>query len=221
MTEIGWFLVSPHSSGHASKVPFARGKRAWRLLPGDNMLISDAQDDLRRAYVGGGPGVVISGVIWLVATLIQPGRGVSTAFAALFFGGMLIFPGTKLICRTVFHRENESSNNPLGMAVLEGTFAMIGGLFAAWLFFSLRPALVFPFAAIAVGTHYFVFKTVYGDRSFWLLAAVVTAIGLGDIFVMPMHGSTALLVSATELAFGLVLTIREKGSTRTVVGTNI
>ena len=66
---------------------FARGKRAWRLLPGDNMLISDAQNDLRRAYVGGGPGVVISGVIWLVATLIQPGRGISTAFAALFLRG--------------------------------------------------------------------------------------------------------------------------------------
>jgi hypothetical protein len=124
------------------------------------MVISDAQLDLRRAYVGGGPGVMVSGLIWLAATYIQHAQGIGTGFAALFFGGMLIFPGTKLVCRTMFHRENESSSNPFGMTVLESTIAMIGGLFAAWLFLSSQPALVFPLAAIAVGTHYFVFKTV-------------------------------------------------------------
>lgn len=183
------------------------------------MIVSDAQHDLRRAYVGGGPGVMISGFVWLVATLVHLGQGVSTGFAALFLGGMLIFPCTKLVCRVIFRRENEAAGNPLGMAVLEGTIAMIGGLFAAWLFIPLKPELVFPLAAIAVGTHYFVFKTVYGDRSFWLLAAVITAIGCADIFMLPMRGSTPLLVSVTELAFGLALTIRAKRSNRTIIGT--
>ncbi|MDO9487332.1 MAG: hypothetical protein Q7J32_03085, partial [Sphingomonadaceae bacterium] len=96
----------------------------------------------------------------------------------------------------------------------EGTIAMIGGLFAAWLFIGPKPELVFPLAAIAVGTHYFVFKTVYGDRSFWLLAAIVTAIGVADIFVAPLRGSTALLVAVTELAFGLVLTLRSIAANR-------
>ena len=179
------------------------------------MMISDAQQDLRRAYVGGGPGVMISGLIWLVAALTQHGQGTGAGFAALFFGGMLIFPASKLVCRFVFRRGNESSENPFGMTVLESTIAMIGGLFAAWLFLELRPGVVFPLAAIAVGTHYFVFKTVYGDRSFWLLAAVITAIGFGDIFAAQMRGSTALLVSVAELAFGLTLTIRAIGSNST------
>ena len=170
------------------------------------MLILDAQEDLRRAYVGGGPGVVISGIIWLAATWIQHTNGVGAGFAALFFGGMLIFPVSKLVCRTVFSRANESSSNPFGKTVLEGTVAMIGGLFAAWLFLPLKPLLVFPLAAVAVGTHYFIFKTVYGNRWFWMLAVIVTGIGLGDIFAAQMHGLTPLLVSVTEIIFGLVLT---------------
>lgn len=183
------------------------------------MVISDAQQDLRRAYVGGGPGVMISGLVWMVAAFIQDIRGVGPAFAALFFGGMLIFPITKLICRTIFRRDNESRSNPLGMTVLESTFAMIGGLFAAWLFLSSEPALVLPLAAIAVGTHYFVFKTAYGDRLFWLLAAAVTAIGVGDIYVSQMRGSTTLLVALTELVFGLALTIRAVGANKDVAAT--
>ncbi len=181
------------------------------------MIISDAQKDLRRAYVGGGPGVLISGLIWVVATLVQHNQGVAAGFAALFFGGMAIFPCAKLVCRTVFHRENESSSNPFGITVLESTIAMIGGLFAAWLFLSSKPMLVFPLAAIAVGTHYFVFKTVYGDRLFWLLAGIIVAIGLGDIFASQMRGSTALLVAVTELAFGLVLTRRATGLNETAI----
>lgn len=151
---------------------------------------------------------MISGLVWLAAMYIQHSQGIRAGFVVLFFGGMLIFPLTKLVCRAIFRRESESRNNPFGLTVLESTIAMIGGLFAAWLFLADKPMLVFPLAAIAVGTHYFVFKTVYGDKLFWLLAAVITAIGFGDIFVAQMRGSTALLVALTEVVFGLVLTVR-------------
>lgn len=182
------------------------------------MLISEAQQDLRRAYVGGGPGVTISGLVWLAATWTLHTEGVGPGFVVLFLGGMLIFPLTKLVCRFAFRRPNESSDNPFGMTVLECTIAMIGGLFAAWLFLESKPAWVFPLAAIAVGTHYFVFKTAYGDRSFWLLAALVTAIGVGDIFLPPLRGSTALLVALVELGFGLALTLRAVGAQRRAAG---
>lgn len=172
------------------------------------MLISTAQQDLGRAYVGGGPGAIVSGFVWLAAASVQHWHGVGPGFTALFFGGMLIYPGATLLCRTVFRRERESPGNPFGVTVLESTIAMIGGFFAAWLFLPLKPELVFPLAAIAVGTHYFVFKTVYGDRSYWLLASVVAAVGFGDIFILPVRGLTAVLVSVAELAFGLAITVR-------------
>lgn len=172
------------------------------------MLVADAQRDLRRAYVGGGPGVLVSAAVWFVAASVQQSQGIAAGFAALFIGGMAIFPVSKLLCRFIFRRENESSTNPLGMVALESTVAMIGGLFAAWLFLSSKPTLVFPLAAIAVGTHYGVFKTIYGDRTFWVLTAIITAIGLADIFIAPMHGVTAWSVAVVELVFGLFVIAR-------------
>jgi hypothetical protein len=86
---------------------------------------------------------------------------------------------------------------------------MIGGLFAAWLFLPLRPDYVFPLAAIAVGTHYAVFKTVYGDALFWLLGALITALGLLAIFrVVPIPGGLILAVGVIELIISVLLTMR-------------
>jgi hypothetical protein len=170
------------------------------------MEISAAQQDLSRAYVGGGPGVMVSGCVWLAAALIEHAQGVGAAFAALFLGGMAIFPVSKLVCRFGFGRANETPGNPFGLTVLEGTIAMIAGLFAAWLFLPIRPALVFPLAALAVGTHYFAFATCYGDRRFWILAAIVAIIGFADIYAAALHGLSAPLVAMVELGFGLLLT---------------
>lgn len=172
---------------------------------GGRMEISQAQQDLSRAYVGGGPGVLISGLVWLVAALVERSAGIGPGFATLLIGGMAIFPVSKLVCRFGFGCANEVAGNPFGMTVLECTSAMIAGLFAAWLFLPTRPALVFPLAALAVGTHYFVFATSYGDRRFWALGGLITAIGLADILAPPLRGLTAPLVAAVELGFGLLL----------------
>src|SRR5687767_12752750 len=137
------------------------------------MTVRDAQRDLRRAFVGGGPGVFVSGLVWFAAAMIERGQGIGTAFAVMFFGGMLIFPVGTVACRLLFRWEKEGPGNPLGAIALESTIAMIGGLLAAWLFLPLRPELVFPIAAIAVGTHYAVFRTVYGDALFWVLGGLI------------------------------------------------
>lgn len=173
------------------------------------MTVEDAQADLRRAYVGGGPGVFISGLIWCATAAIERGRGTGPAFLIFFLGGMLIFPLATLTCRLLFRRTKEVAGNPFGGTALESTVAMIGGLFAAWLFLPLRPDYVFPLAAIAVGTHYAVFRTVYGDRLFWLLAAPVTAVGfLGIYRAAFVPGGPILAVGLIELLFGVLLTSR-------------
>jgi hypothetical protein len=179
------------------------------------MTVRDAQIDIGRAYVGGGPGVLVSGLVWLAAALVERSQGVATAFAVLFFGGWLIFPLSTLISRFLFRRKRESSDNPLGIVALESTVAMIGGLFAAWLFLPFQQAYVFPLAAIAVGTHYAVFKTIYGDRLFWLLGALVTAVGVLGIYrVFPLPGGVLVAVGAIELLFAAVLTGRATQSER-------
>jgi hypothetical protein len=172
------------------------------------MNISDAQRDIRRAYVGGGPGVIVSSMVWLTTALAQQRTDTAHAFIVLFIGGMFIFPLSMLVCRVLFGRRKEAKDNPLGMTALESTIAMIGGLLGSWLFLRHDPALVFPFAAIVVGTHYFAFKTVYGDRLFWLLGAIITAIGLWQIFGTQVPGGVILWVAAVEFVFGVILTAR-------------
>lgn len=173
------------------------------------MTVNDAQQDFRRAYVGGGPGVFVSGTVWTVAALVESSRGTATAFAVLFVGGMLIFPLSTALCRFLFGREKESADNGLGRVALESTFAMLGGLFAAWLFLRFEPDYVFPLAAIAVGTHYAAFRTLYGDGLFWLLGALITGVGLLAIYpILPLPGGPIFLVGAIELLFAAILTTR-------------
>lgn len=173
------------------------------------MNVREAQLDLQRAYVGGGPGVIVSALVWLTAGVVAQAEGVRTAFAVLFIGGMLIFPLTTIAVRLFFRRERQASQNPFGATVLECTIAMIGGLIAAWLFLPFQPDYVFPLAAIAVGTHYAVFKTAYGDALFWVLGGLVTAVGFFAIFGgVPIPGGPIFAVGSIELLFGLLLTVR-------------
>lgn len=173
------------------------------------MTVDEAQRDNRHSYVGGGPGAIVSGLVWLVAAMFL-GRGLSAAFAALFIGGTLIFPLSILLCRRLFRRSAAMPNNPLGRAALESTIAMIGGLLAAWLFVGRAPELVLPLAAVAVGTHYFVFRTVYGDTLFWLLGALITGLGIAGVygFVQP-YAALMVAVGVVELALGALLTWRD------------
>ena len=97
----------------------------------------------------------------------------------------------------------------MGPIALESTIAMIGCLLAAWLILPFQPELVFPIAAVAVGTHYFVFKTAYGDRTYWALAALVTSVGLLELFEFATPpGGLTLAVGIIEVAFGIRLTVR-------------
>ena len=172
------------------------------------MTVDEAQADLRRSYTDGGPGTVISGLVWLATSWMLARSGVQTGFAVLFFGGMLIFPLALLVNRALLKRSKEAADNPFGMLVLEVTIAMIAMLFAAWLILPHDPALVFPLSAIAVGVHYFAFKTAYGMRAYWLLGAAITLVGLVAIYrFAPLPGGVALWVGMIEVIFGLVLTV--------------
>ncbi|MCG8468820.1 MAG: hypothetical protein MJB57_11540 [Gemmatimonadetes bacterium] len=174
------------------------------------MEVAAAQAELRASYLNGGPGAVVSGFVWLAAAVVATSSGVPAGFAVLFFGGMGIFPLGTLIVRTLFRRGPPSRDNPGGRTVIETVFPMMGGFLAAWILMPHRPELVFPLAAIAVGAHYFGFRTAYGDAVHWVLAIVICGVGLGTVFVGVPDGSTVpFVIAAVEVAFGLWLTLKE------------
>jgi hypothetical protein len=143
--------------------------------------------------------------------MVAQSHGIGRAFAVLFFGGMLIYPVSTVLCRTLFGRRKEAAGNPLAGAALESTFPMIGGLIAAWLFLPLRPDYVFAVAAIAAGTRYALFRTLYNDRLFWLLAGAMSGVGLLVIVIgTRLPFSPAILVGAIELTFAAILLARHR-----------
>lgn len=173
------------------------------------MQITEAQADLRRAYLDAGPGTIISGLVWAAAAVMEARSGVRTGFITLFFGGMLIFPLSLAVNRLVLRRAPESADNPFGRVVLESTIAMLAAFLPAWLFLNSAPALVMPLAALAVGAHYFAFRTAYGLGIFWALGGLMMAMSVAAIYrVWPWPDIFVTSIAAVEILFGLFLTAR-------------
>lgn len=177
------------------------------------MTVEATQAEVRHSFAGGGPGAIVSGLVWAAAAVAHTRTDTATAFAVLFFGGMLIFPLSVLICQGIMKLPKMSPDNGLRHLALESTIAMIGLLFAAWLILPFQPDLVFPISAIAVGTHYFAFKTLYGDRTYWVMAALITLAGFAGIYAfVPLPGGVLVTVAAIEIVIGAILTVRETRS---------
>ncbi len=171
------------------------------------MDIAAAQREMRAAYRDGAPGIVVSGLVWLIAGAVWLRFGVATGFAALFVGGMVIFPASVALSRTVFRAPPASAANPLQRLGLETTFLLFAGILIAWLLLRVAPELTFPVMAITIGARYAVFRSVYGDARYWAFGGVVVALGaVAALGRLPIN--VALAVGAVELAFAAILFAR-------------
>ncbi len=168
------------------------------------MEIEVAQAEIRRSYLRGGPGAIVSGFVWLASGVTAVVSNVRVGFAVLFFGGMLIFPIATFIVRTLLRRKPVSRNNPGGLTVIETTIPMIAGFLTAWLLLPYRPDFAFPVSAIAVGAHYFGFRTAYGDWTNWVLAGAMCSVGVSAIFSgLPSANAVPFVIAAVEICFGV------------------
>ncbi|PZN92223.1 MAG: hypothetical protein DCF31_17095 [Alphaproteobacteria bacterium] len=177
------------------------------------MEIEAAQRDLGRAYVGGAPGVLASGVVWLVAGLVLASRGVNSAFLALFFGGMLIQPAAMAISRLGFRAGPVTRGNPLERLALETTVLLFAGILIAWVLLRLAPPAAIPAFAVVMGGRYFAFATLYGDRRYWALGGVIMLVGAACL-LRPLMLNVALGVGVVELVFAVVLWLRRMPARR-------
>lgn len=170
------------------------------------MEIAKAQADMRAAYVGGSPGVLVSGLVWLVAGWLWDRSGVESGFTALFVGGILIFPASLLVSRLVFRAPKVATANPLERLALESTFTLFAGSLLAYCFLRVAPELAFPAMAVAIGVRYFVFRTVYGSAIFWVLGGALATLGAAVALTgMALPVNLALIVGALEVAFSALI----------------
>jgi hypothetical protein len=163
------------------------------------MHLREAQRDMRRAYVNGGVGIFVSGLVGVIAGAVTLYVDLFSGMATLFFGGMLIHPLSLLLARRVYHRAKGRAPNPLEMLALQSTAFLIIGLAIAYLVSATYGDWFFAIALLAVGARYLVFQTVYGMRLYLILGVVLIVIAAAALWFGMAPASVAFAGGATEL----------------------
>jgi len=158
-----------------------------------DMLVSQAQADMRDAYCSGAAGMLASAVAWGAAAVTAVMLSPAKAIVVLLATGMLIHPAAILLCRMMGARGVHRDGNPLGQLAGASTFWLVFSLFLAWGISLQRPDWFFPAMLLIIGGRYLVLSTVFGLRLYWALglALAVAGFGLGWLGMSPLAGATA------------------------------
>ena len=177
-----------------------------QVIGGVMMELEAAQSAMRNTHVGGAPGVLVSGIVWVVAGLVWLRLDVPHAFTVLFFGGMAIVPVAIFIARVMMRAPKPLDENPLDRLGLESTLFLFAGLLIAYTLLRLNPATVFPVMAVTIGARYFTFRTIYGEAGYWALGAALIAVGgsaLLGLIAWPFN--VAVVAGLVEVGFAAFL----------------
>ncbi|MEZ4594350.1 MAG: hypothetical protein R3D55_24885 [Chloroflexota bacterium] len=140
--------------------------------------IIEAQKNMRQAYFSGGPGVLASGLVWLVAGIVAVSSSILAGVVALLIGGMFIHPAGILLAKLLKRPGKHQQNNPLGQLAGESVFVLFIGIFIAFAMFQSRPELFFPVMLLVIGGRYLLFATMYGMRLYWGIGGVLAGAGM-------------------------------------------
>lgn len=161
--------------------------------------LTAARRDLSQAYAGGAPGVLVSGLVWLITGIVWQHHGINAAFAALFFGGMAIHPLGVLIERIAFRAPKTTIGKPLETLAIEATIPLFVGVMIAWVMLVRAPDLAIPTFAAIVGARYFLFRTMYGEIAYWVLGAAILLFAGLALFGLALPLNLGFLVGIIEL----------------------
>lgn len=178
----------------------------------EELRLADAQRDVRRTYVGGFFGQLVSGAVWLVAAAVGTWGSTGAAVATLWLGGMLIFPLTTLALRVSGRPAALPTGHPMASLAVQVAFTVPLGLLVALALAGERPDLFFPASMIIVGAHYLPFVFLYGMRLFAVLAALL--VGGGVVVAMTGAGPFSLgawLTGTVLVIFAFLLRARLRG----------
>jgi ABC-type multidrug transport system permease subunit len=162
--------------------------------------ITEAQRDVRRAYVGGFFGQLVSGMVWLAAAAAATWISWPAGIATLFLGGVLIFPLTTVALRLSGRPATLPAGHPMAGLAMQIAFTVPLGLSVVLALSAGRTGAFFAASMVIVGAHYLPFVFLYGMRLFAVLAGVMVVAGVALLYLVavpPVFGgwfTGALLV---------------------------
>ena len=169
------------------------------------MNIKVAQSDMREAYYNGAPGILVSGMVWIVAGIIALTKTQQSSVLVFFIGGMFIYPLGMLLSKALGRSGKHKKDNPLASLAFESTLLLFIGLFMAFAILQIQPNWFFPIMLLTIGGRYVIFNSLYGLKIYWLLGLALVGLGVTFFFFNDDFYLSAVLGGATELVFAIVI----------------
>lgn len=148
------------------------------------MEISEAQRDVRRVYVGGFPGLLVSSAVWFISAILGSWVSWQAAMWTLVIGGPFIFFSLEILLRVVGHHTSLSQDNPLNSLVLQLAFLLPMLLPLVVIVFLCRDDWLYPAFMMVLGAHFLPFMFLFGMWQFGalgiLFAFSAAVFGLSD-----------------------------------------
>lgn len=178
-----------------------------------SMSFTEAQHNMRFAYLSGAPGIFASSLAWFAAAMVALQLTSDQAVIALYVGGMLIHPVGVLLAKMLGRPGAHTKGNPLGGMALEGTAWMILCLPLTYAVSKYQIAWFFPAMLLVIGGRYLTFATMFGMRIYWAMggALVATAYLLVTMRAAPATGAFA--GALVEMAFAAIIFMSAKRAT--------
>lgn len=167
--------------------------------------IKQSQLDMTKSHNQGAIGVLISGIMWLLAGLAAYGYSPKKAVWVLLIGGAFIHPISTVINKITGVREPQSKNNSLRILAMEGTVFMLMCIPLAYGLSMQRTEWFFQGMLMIIGGRYLTFHTLFGNRLFWLLGALLGLAGYVLFSFQAASHTSALVGSTIEILFGVFL----------------
>jgi hypothetical protein len=142
------------------------------------MQVADAQREVRRAFLGGSTGLIVSSLPWGGSAAIATWGTARSAMIFLIVGGFFIFPLSQLGLKLIGRAGTLRRENPLRFLAMQIAFTILLAISVILGASMYRLNWFYPAFMIIVGAHYLPFIFLYGMRLFGFLAALLIAAGL-------------------------------------------
>lgn len=168
------------------------------------MQVTDAQREIRQAYLGGFMGQSVSGLLWLASAGLATWGSPRSAIILLVVGGCFIFPLTRLGLTAIRRPVAITPGNPLNALGMQVAFVLPLSLPVVGAAALYRLDWFYPAFMIVLGAHYLPFVFLYGMKMFAVLTALLVSAGVVlAMYVPASFPAGAWITAGLLLSFAL------------------
>jgi hypothetical protein len=169
------------------------------------MEVSAAQRDVRTMYLGGFPGQLVSGILWLSSAALATWGSRALGVWALVLGGAMTFPLAQLVLRAMGRPASLPKGHPMIGLAMQIAFTIPLSLPLVAAASHVHEGWFYPSLMIIVGVHYLPFVFLYGMPMFGALAGLLLteALVLAHLEAAPF-ATGGWVTGVTLLAFAFL-----------------